>query len=148
MSVIWVAFTVIVQTVPNGRSTVGSSVKLLAGDALNVNGVSPSPTGHCRLNELVVALTGSLKLMTMFERPDVRRRAHWRRVLNRRRDIAGGGRCHGKIVDCQSVIASTVIRILPPCRDFLSGCDRDASVGIWRCGCPARCRQARRPSSP
>ena len=45
----------------------GSIVKLLAGDALNMNGVSAEPDGHCRLNELVVALTGSLKLTTMFE---------------------------------------------------------------------------------
>src|SRR4029453_7064218 len=67
MSVIWVAFTVIVQTVPNGRSTVESSGKRLAGDAINLNRVSAEPDGHCRLNELVVALTGSLKLMTMFE---------------------------------------------------------------------------------
>ena len=42
-------------------------MKLLAGDALNVNGVSAEPDGHSRRNELVVALTGSLKLMTMFE---------------------------------------------------------------------------------
>src|SRR5919112_200196 len=64
-SVIWLAKTVTVQVVPAGRSAVGSSVKLAAGEALSVK-VWGEPAGHCTEKEPVVALTGSLKLTVMF----------------------------------------------------------------------------------
>src|SRR4051812_10943175 len=65
-SMIWLAKTVTVQVVPEGRSATGSRVKLLAGDALSVNACG-EPVGHWIEKELVVALTGSVKLMVMLE---------------------------------------------------------------------------------
>ena len=48
MSVIWAALTVSVQTVPYGRSIVGVEREAARGEALNVNGVSGEPDGHCQ----------------------------------------------------------------------------------------------------
>src|SRR5215204_5296559 len=58
--------TFTVQVVPAGRSAVGSSVKLAAGEALSVKAWGV-PAGHSTENEPVVALTGSVKLTVMLE---------------------------------------------------------------------------------
>src|ERR1700750_2575476 len=65
-SVIPAAKTVTVQVVPAGRSAVGSSVKLAEGDELSVK-VCGEPAGHWTEKEPAVALTGSVKLIVMFE---------------------------------------------------------------------------------
>src|SRR5438874_1494790 len=64
-SLIWFAITVTVQTVPFGRSEVGSSVIVEPGEPLTLK-ASGVPVGHSIVNELPVAVTGSLKLMSMF----------------------------------------------------------------------------------
>ena len=65
-SEIWLAATVTVQVVLNGRSAAGVSVKALAGEAVCANGCG-APAGHSTVKALPVALTLSLKLMTMAE---------------------------------------------------------------------------------
>src|SRR5438046_7967065 len=64
VSVIWFACTVIVQTTPAGRFDVGVKVNDVAGDEVceNASGV---PVGHSIENAVFVALTDSLKLMSM-----------------------------------------------------------------------------------
>src|SRR2546429_363666 len=57
--------TVTVQTAPFGRLEVGSSVIVEPGEPLGVK-LSGVPVGHSIVNELPVAVTGSLKLMSMF----------------------------------------------------------------------------------
>src|ERR1043165_8315138 len=64
-SVMPAAKTVTVQVVPAGRSAAGSSVKLAEGEALSVK-VCGLPA-QLTEKEPVVALTGSLKLIVMFE---------------------------------------------------------------------------------
>src|SRR5438067_10089133 len=64
-SLIRSAITVTVQTVPSGRLEVGSSVIDEPGEPLTVK-LSDVLVGHSSVNELVVAVTGSLKLTTMF----------------------------------------------------------------------------------
>ncbi len=65
-SVISVAVTVTVHVVLYGRSAAGVSVKTLAGEAVCANDCG-APDGHSSANALAVALTLSLKLMTMAE---------------------------------------------------------------------------------
>src|SRR5437764_11487596 len=50
---------------PSGRLPVGSSVIAEPGEPLTLK-VAGVPVGHSSVNELVVAVTGSLKLTTMF----------------------------------------------------------------------------------
>src|SRR5437868_2367862 len=64
-SLIWFAITLTEQTVPSGRLLVGSSVIDEPGEPLTVK-LSGVPVGHSSENELVVAVTDSLKLTTMF----------------------------------------------------------------------------------
>src|SRR2546426_8853134 len=64
-SLIWFAITFTEQTVPSGRSLVGSSVIDEPGEPLTVK-LSGVPVGHSSVNELPVAVTGSLKLTTTF----------------------------------------------------------------------------------
>src|SRR5213080_2732606 len=64
-SLIWFAITFTEQTVPSGRLLVGSSVIDEPGEPLTVK-LSDVLVGHSSVNELVVAVTGSLKLTTMF----------------------------------------------------------------------------------
>src|SRR2546430_17022840 len=64
-SLIWFAITFTEQTVPSGRLLVGSSVIAEPGEPLTVK-LSGVPVGHSSENELVVAVTASLKLTTMF----------------------------------------------------------------------------------
>src|SRR5919199_619439 len=63
-SLIWLAITVTVQTVPAGRSEFGSSVIAEPGEPLTLNAFDV-PVGHSIVNELPVAVTASLKLTTM-----------------------------------------------------------------------------------
>src|SRR6266550_562783 len=64
-SLIWFAITLTAQTVPSGRLLVGSSVIDEPGEPLTVND-SGVPVGHSSVNELPLAVTGSLKLTTTF----------------------------------------------------------------------------------
>src|SRR6266480_8138496 len=64
-SLIWFAITLTEQTVASGRSLVGSSVIDEPGEPLTEK-LSGVPVGHSSVNELVVAVTGSLKLTTTF----------------------------------------------------------------------------------
>src|SRR5947208_11868286 len=64
-SLIPAARTVTVQTAPFGRFDVGSSVIVEPGEPLRVNDCA-EPVGHSSVNELPLAVTGSLKLTTMF----------------------------------------------------------------------------------
>src|SRR5437764_8908749 len=64
-SLIPVAITFTEQTVPSGRLLVGSSVIDDPGEPLTVK-LSGVPVGHSSVNELPLAVTGSLKLTTMF----------------------------------------------------------------------------------
>src|SRR5437773_2289584 len=64
-SLIWLAITVTVQIVAAGRSEVGSSVIVEPGEPLGVK-LSGVLVGHSIVNERPVAVTGSLKLMSMF----------------------------------------------------------------------------------
>src|ERR671927_1513829 len=64
-SLIWLAITLTEQTVPSGRSLVGSSVIDEPGEPLTAR-LSGVPVGHSSVNELPLAVTGSLKLTTMF----------------------------------------------------------------------------------
>src|ERR671928_223484 len=64
-SLIWFAITFTEQTVASGRSLVGSSVIDEPGEPLTVK-LFGVPVGHSSENELVVAVTGSLKFTTMF----------------------------------------------------------------------------------
>src|SRR5205814_1967035 len=64
-SLIPVAITFTEHTVPSGRLLVGSSVIDEPGEPLTVK-LSDVLVGHSSVNELVVAVTGSLKLTTMF----------------------------------------------------------------------------------
>src|SRR5437763_2644566 len=64
-SLIPVAITFTEQTVPSGRLLVGSSVIDEPGEPLTVK-LSGVPVGQSSVNELVVAVTASLKLTTMF----------------------------------------------------------------------------------
>src|SRR5947208_6225219 len=64
-SLIWFAITFTEQTVPSGRSLVGSSVIDEPGEPLTEK-LSGVPVGHSSVNELVVAVTGSLKFTTTF----------------------------------------------------------------------------------
>src|SRR5438093_8594170 len=64
-SLIWFAITFTEQTVPSGRLLVGSSVIDEPGEPLTEK-PSGVPVGHSSVNELVVAVTGSLKFTTMF----------------------------------------------------------------------------------
>src|SRR5437762_11668084 len=64
-SVTWVEISAIAQTVPSGRLLVGSSVIDEPGEPLTEK-LSGVPVGHSSVNELVVAVTGSLKFTTMF----------------------------------------------------------------------------------
>src|SRR5947208_3097981 len=63
-SLIWFAITFTEQTVASGRSLVGSSVIDEPGEPLTVK-LSGVPVGHSSENELLDAVTGSLKLTTM-----------------------------------------------------------------------------------
>jgi hypothetical protein len=58
--------TVTEQIVPSGRSPVGFSVIDEPGEPLTEK-LCGVPAGHSSVNELVVAVTGSLKLTTTFE---------------------------------------------------------------------------------
>src|ERR671938_833081 len=62
-SLIWLAITVTVQTVPAGRSAFGWSVIAEPGEPLTLNAFDV-PVGHSIVNELPVAVTASLKLTT------------------------------------------------------------------------------------
>src|SRR5437016_2134690 len=64
-SLIWFAITFTEQTVPSGRSLVGSSVIDEPGEPLTEK-LSGVPVGHSSVNELPDAVTGSLKLTTTF----------------------------------------------------------------------------------
>src|SRR5918912_3946288 len=64
-SLIPLASTVTVQTSPFGRFEVGSSVIAEPGEPLTENACA-EPVGHSSVNELPLAVTGSLKLTTMF----------------------------------------------------------------------------------
>src|SRR5436305_14230431 len=64
-SLIWFAITFTEQTVASGRSLVGSSVIDEPGEPLTEK-LSGVPVGHSSVNELPDAVTGSLKLTTMF----------------------------------------------------------------------------------
>src|SRR5947208_8362690 len=64
-SLMFAATTVTEQIVPSGRLLVGSSVIDEPGEPLTVK-PSGVPAGHSSVNELVVAVTGSLKLTTTF----------------------------------------------------------------------------------
>src|SRR5438105_10088353 len=64
-SLIWFAITFTEQTVPSGRSLVGSSVIDEPGEPLTEK-LSGVPVGHSSVNELPLAVTGSLKFTTMF----------------------------------------------------------------------------------
>src|ERR671927_232129 len=64
-SLIWLAITLTEQTVPSGRSLVGSSVIDEPGEPLTEK-LSGVPVGHSSENELPLAVTGSLKFTTMF----------------------------------------------------------------------------------
>src|SRR2546430_17237860 len=64
-SLIPAARTVTVQTAPFGRFDVGSSVIVEPGEPLTVNACA-EPVGHSSVNELPLAVTGSLKLTSMF----------------------------------------------------------------------------------
>src|ERR687883_579857 len=64
-SLIWFAITFTEQTVPSGRSLVGSSVIDEPGEPLTEK-LSGVPVGHSSENELPLAVTGSLKFTTMF----------------------------------------------------------------------------------
>src|SRR5438874_8723033 len=64
-SLIWFAITFTEQIVPSGRLLVGSSVIDEPGEPLTEK-PSGVPVGHSSVNELAVAVTGSLKLTTMF----------------------------------------------------------------------------------
>src|SRR5438874_12964020 len=59
------ASTVTVQTSPFGRFEVGSSVIVEPGEPLTLNACA-LPVGHSTVNELPVAVTGSLKVTSMF----------------------------------------------------------------------------------
>ena len=63
---IWAATTVTVQTVVCGSALFGVNVYDDAGEELRLYATGV-PLGHSSLNELVVALTGSLKLTVMLE---------------------------------------------------------------------------------
>ena len=64
MSLISSLCTVMVQTVPAGRFVVGVSVNVVAGDDV-CEKLSGVPVGHSIVNALLVALTDSLKLMSI-----------------------------------------------------------------------------------
>src|SRR5215212_4234692 len=64
-SVTFAATTVTVQSSPAGRFADGVNVKLEAGETDRLKGRAPEPVGHSIVNELSVALTGSLKLTVM-----------------------------------------------------------------------------------
>src|ERR1044071_3696624 len=65
-SVMPAAETRTLLVVPAGRSAVGSSVKVVEGEALSVK-VWGEPVGHSIEKEPVVALTDSLKVTVMLE---------------------------------------------------------------------------------
>src|SRR5437762_5981204 len=62
---IWFAITLTEQTAASGRSLVGSSVIDEPGEPLTEK-LSGVPVGHSRVNELLLTVTDSLKLRTMF----------------------------------------------------------------------------------
>src|SRR5213082_276968 len=64
-SLIWFAITFTEQIVPSGRSLVGSSVIDEPGEPLTVK-LFAFPVGHSSVNELPLAVTGSLKFTTTF----------------------------------------------------------------------------------
>src|SRR5207244_8632520 len=64
VSLISSLWTVMVQTVPAGRFVVGVSVNVVAGDEV-CEKLSGVPVGHSIVNALLVALTDSLKLMSI-----------------------------------------------------------------------------------
>src|SRR5947207_1193263 len=64
-SLIWFAITFTAQTVPSGRSLVGSSVAVEVPEPLTEK-LFEVPLGHSSVNELVEKVTGSLKFTTMF----------------------------------------------------------------------------------
>src|SRR5437764_3714270 len=64
-SLIWFAITFTEHSVPSGRLLVGSSVIDEPGEPLTVK-LSGVPVGHSSENELVDAVTASLKFTTMF----------------------------------------------------------------------------------
>src|SRR5207248_11073722 len=63
-SLIWLAITFTAQTVPSGRSEVGSSVIDEPGEPLTAK-LLGEPVGHSSVNPLVDVVTDSLKLATM-----------------------------------------------------------------------------------
>src|SRR5437867_6705874 len=65
VSLIWFATTFTAQTVPCGRSAVGSSVIDEPGEPLTVKPFAV-PLGHSSVNEPFDAVTDSLKVTTMF----------------------------------------------------------------------------------
>src|SRR5918911_5134261 len=64
-SLIWFPITFTEQTMPSGRSLVGSRVIDEPGEPLTEK-LSGVPVGHSSENELVVAVIGSLKFTTTF----------------------------------------------------------------------------------
>src|SRR6266550_365764 len=64
-SLIWFATTFTEEIVASGRSLVGSSVIDEPGEPLTLK-LFAVPVGHSSVNELPDAVTGSLKLTTMF----------------------------------------------------------------------------------
>src|SRR5437868_8304277 len=64
-SLIWFAITFTVQIVPSSRLLDGRSVIEEQGEPLTEK-LSGVPVGHSSVNELPLAVTGSLKLTTMF----------------------------------------------------------------------------------
>src|SRR2546423_15695235 len=64
-SLIPAARTVTEQTAPFGRFEVGSSVIVEPGEPLTENACA-EPVGHSSVKELPLAVTGSLKVMSMF----------------------------------------------------------------------------------
>src|SRR5437773_4615720 len=63
VSLIWFAITLTAQTVPSGKSAVGSSVIDEPGEPLTEK-LFAVPVGHSSVNELPLAVTDSLKLTT------------------------------------------------------------------------------------
>src|SRR5205085_6960736 len=64
VSLIWLATTLTVQTVPAGRVADGVRVNVVAGDEV-CEKLSGVPVGHAVVNALLVAVTDSLKAMSM-----------------------------------------------------------------------------------
>ena len=122
VSEIWLAVTVTVQVVLYGSGEAGVSVNVLAGEALCAN-VCGAPPGTASANAPAVAVTLSLKLMTMVESTGTLVAA-FAGVVPVTAGASSPGdamRRHREIVDRQAVVASGVIGILPAQPDLLAG---------------------------